>query len=56
MGGLYSEVSDKTTNIFLEGAYFDPGTVRKTAKAETLQTDASYRFERHRSKFTSDCR
>jgi phenylalanyl-tRNA synthetase beta chain len=46
MGGLYSEVSDKTTNIFLEGAYFDPGTVRKTAKAETLQTDASYRFER----------
>lgn len=46
MGGLYSEVSNKTTNIFLEGAYFDPGTVRKTAKAETLQTDASYRFER----------
>lgn len=46
MGGLYSEVSDKTTNIFLEGAYFDPGTVRKTAKAQTLQTDASYRFER----------
>lgn len=46
MGGLYSEVSDSTTNIFLEGAYFDPGTVRKTAKAETLQTDASYRFER----------
>jgi phenylalanyl-tRNA synthetase beta chain len=46
MGGLYSEVCDKTTNIFLEGAYFDPGTVRKTAKAQTLQTDASYRFER----------
>ncbi len=46
MGGLYSEVSNKTTNIFLEGAYFDPGTVRKTAKAQTLQTDASYRFER----------
>ncbi|MCG8372178.1 MAG: phenylalanine--tRNA ligase subunit beta, partial [Balneolales bacterium] len=46
MGGLYSEVSDSTKNIFLEGAYFDPGTVRKTAKAQTLQTDASYRFER----------
>ena len=46
MGGLHSEVSDNTTNIFLEGAYFDPGTVRKTAKAQTLQTDASYRFER----------
>lgn len=46
MGGLHSEVSDQTTNIFLEGAYFDPGSVRKTAKAQTLQTDASYRFER----------
>ena len=46
MGGVYSEVSNKTTNIFLEGAYFDPGTVRKTAKAQILQTDASYRFER----------
>lgn len=46
MGGLHSEVSDNTTNIFLEGAYFDPATVRKTAKAQTLQTDASYRFER----------
>ena len=45
-GGASIEVSDNTTNIFLEGAYFDPGTVRKTAKAQTLQTDASYRFER----------
>ncbi len=46
MGGLHSEVSDSTTNILLESAYFDPGTIRKTAKAQTLQTDASYRFER----------
>ncbi len=46
MGGLHSEVSDKTTNILLESAYFDPGTIRKTAKLQTLQTDASYRFER----------
>jgi phenylalanyl-tRNA synthetase beta chain len=46
MGGLHSEVSDSTTNILIESAYFDPGTVRKTAKAQTLQTDASYRFER----------
>lgn len=46
MGGLHSEVSDSTTNILLESAYFDPGSIRKTAKAETLQTDASYRFER----------
>ena len=46
MGGLHSEVSESTTNILLESAYFDPGTIRKTAKAQTLQTDASYRFER----------
>ncbi len=46
MGGLHSEVSDSTTNILLESAYFDPGTIRKTAKAQTLLTDASYRFER----------
>ena len=46
MGGLHSEVSDSTTNILIESAYFDPGTIRKTAKAQTLQTDASYRFER----------
>lgn len=46
MGGLHSEVSDSTKNILLESAYFDPGTIRRTAKAQTLQTDASYRFER----------
>lgn len=46
MGGLHSEVSDSTTNILIESAYFDPGTIRKTAKAQALQTDASYRFER----------
>jgi phenylalanyl-tRNA synthetase beta chain len=46
MGGVDSEVSDATTDILLESAYFDPGTIRKTAKEQTLQTDASYRFER----------
>lgn len=46
MGGVDSEVSDETTNILLESAYFDPGSIRKTAKEQTLQTDASYRFER----------
>lgn len=46
MGGVDSEVGDETTNILLESAYFDPGSVRKTAKEQTLQTDASYRFER----------
>lgn len=46
MGGEESEVTDKTTNIFLESAYFEPSGIRKTAKIAGLQTDASYRFER----------
>lgn len=46
MGGVDSEVSDDTTDILIESAYFDPGSIRKTAKEQMLQTDASYRFER----------
>jgi len=46
MGGVDSEVSNRTSTILLESAYFDPGSIRKTAKEQTLQTDASYRFER----------
>ena len=45
-GGLHSGVSKNTKNIFLESAYFDPITVRKTAKRHQLNTDASFRFER----------
>ena len=45
-GGEDSGVSDATTEVFIEGAYFDPGSVRKTAKSQTLSTDASFRFER----------
>ena len=45
-GGLDSVVSEKTTNIFLESAYFNPVSVRKTAKRHNLSTDASFRFER----------
>ena len=45
-GGLKSGVSEETTNIFLESAFFDPITVRKTAKRHGLNTDASFRFER----------
>ena len=45
-GGEDSGVSDSTTEVFIEGAYFDPGSVRKTAKSQTLSTDASFRFER----------
>ena len=46
MGGQNSEVTEETTNVLIESAYFDPSTIRKTAKALQLQTDASYRFER----------
>lgn len=45
-GGIKSGVSASTTNIFLESAYFDPVSVRKTAKRHGLNTDASFRFER----------
>ncbi len=46
MGGSTSEVSDATTDIFLEVAYFDPASIRRTRRALQLSTDASYRFER----------
>ena len=45
-GGLNSGVTEKTTSIFLESAYFDPVSIRKTAKRHALNTDASFRFER----------
>ena len=45
-GGKTSGVSEETTTIFLESAYFNPVAVRKTAKRHTLSTDASFRFER----------
>ncbi|MBC8756250.1 phenylalanine--tRNA ligase subunit beta [Kordia sp. YSTF-M3] len=45
-GGLKSGVTEQTTNIFLESAYFNPVSVRKTAKRHALNTDASFRFER----------
>ena len=45
-GGLESGVSNETKNIFLEAAYFDPVSIRKTSKKEGLNTDSSFRFER----------
>lgn len=45
-GGENSGVSENTTSIFLESAYFNPVSVRKTAKRHALNTDASFRFER----------
>ena len=46
MGGQNSEVSDGTTEIFLESAYFNPPCVRKTSRKLGLHTEASHRFER----------
>jgi len=45
-GGAQSGVSNETTSIFLESAYFNPVSIRKTAKRHGLNTDASFRFER----------
>ena len=45
-GGLGSGVTESTTKIFLESAYFNPVSVRKTAKRHAINTDASFRFER----------
>ena len=45
-GGEHSGVTEETTSIFLESAYFDPVSIRKTAKRHALNTDASFRFER----------
>lgn len=45
-GGEDSGVSASTVDVFLESAYFDPGSIRRTSKSHTLQTDASFRYER----------
>lgn len=46
MGGADTEVSAGTTRILLESAYFAPASIRRTARALGLATDAAYRFER----------
>ena len=46
LGGIESGVSDKTTSVFLECAYFSPQYIRRTAKNHNLKTDASFRYER----------
>ncbi len=46
MGGKRTEVTDLTRNVLLESAYFDPMSIRRTARKLTLSTDSSYRFER----------
>jgi phenylalanyl-tRNA synthetase beta chain len=45
-GGLFSGISADTKNIFIESAYFNAASIRKTAKLHGLSTDASFRYER----------
>ncbi|MDE6310185.1 MAG: phenylalanine--tRNA ligase subunit beta, partial [Muribaculaceae bacterium] len=45
-GGLDSGVTEQTTNVFIESAYFNPTRIRKTARRQGLSTDASFRYER----------
>ncbi|MCB5287032.1 MAG: phenylalanine--tRNA ligase subunit beta [Candidatus Cloacimonetes bacterium] len=49
MGSEYSAISEKTVNIVLECAAFQPGSIRRTSYKHKLSTDSSYRFERHLS-------
>jgi phenylalanyl-tRNA synthetase beta chain len=46
MGGLNSEIENDTTRVLIEGAYFNPVSIRRTAKKLGLNTDAAHRFER----------
>ena len=46
MGGADSEISASTRNVLIESAWFDPLSVRRTARSLNLSTEASYRFER----------
>jgi phenylalanyl-tRNA synthetase beta chain len=46
IGGQESAVTEETKDIFIESAYFDPVSIRRTRKTAGIQTDASYRFER----------
>ena len=46
MGGLNTEITDQSRNVFLESAVFRPGTIRKTSRRLGLSSEASYRFER----------
>jgi len=46
MGGVDSEVRPETTTVLLESAHFNPGSIRRTSRALSLSSDASYRFER----------
>jgi phenylalanyl-tRNA synthetase beta chain len=46
MGGLNSEITENTTTVLIESAYFNPAMIRRSSKKLPLSTEASYRFER----------
>jgi phenylalanyl-tRNA synthetase beta chain len=46
MGGQNTEINDRTVDVLLESAYFQPTNIRRTSKTLALRTDASYRYER----------
>lgn len=46
MGGVNTEISNNTTDVLIESAWFEPTQIRKTSRLMALQTDSSYRFER----------
>jgi len=46
MGGLHSEITEKTRSVLIESAYFNPTMIRRSSKKISLSTEASYRFER----------
>jgi phenylalanyl-tRNA synthetase beta chain len=46
MGGLNTEINDRTVDVLIESAFFSPTNIRRTSKTLGLRTDASYRFER----------
>ena len=53
-GGEFSGISEGTTDIFIESAYFNPVSVRKSSKRHGLKTDASFRYERGADPFLTD--
>ena len=46
MGGLNTEINDRTEDVLIESAYFNPTNIRRTSKALGLRSESSYRFER----------
>ncbi|MGZ4832780.1 MAG: phenylalanine--tRNA ligase subunit beta [Terriglobales bacterium] len=46
MGGFDSMITEKTRNVLIESAWFDPASIRRTARRHAMHTDASHRFER----------